>query len=41
MFFLVTNANISSMECLSIYRERDRIEKAFRILKTDIWISSL
>ena len=35
-FLLVTNANISSMECLSIYRERDRIEKAFRTLKTDL-----
>ncbi|MGC8618104.1 MAG: IS1634 family transposase, partial [Thermoplasmata archaeon] len=35
-FILVSNAGLSALECLSIYRERDSIEKAFRSLKTDL-----
>jgi transposase len=35
-FMLVSNASLSAMECLSIYREKDRIEKAFLSLKTDL-----
>jgi transposase len=35
-FLLVYNGEYTSLECLSIYRNRDNIEKAFRMLKTDL-----
>ncbi len=35
-FLLVHNGEYTPLECLSIYRNRDSIEKAFRILKTDL-----
>ncbi|MCL4356968.1 MAG: transposase [Candidatus Thermoplasmatota archaeon] len=35
-FLLVYNGEYTPQECLSIYRNRDSIEKAFRILKTDL-----
>ena len=35
-FLLVYNGENTPLECLSIYRNRDSIEKVFRILKTDI-----
>ena len=35
-FLLVHNGGYTQLECLSIYRNRDSIEKAFCILKTDL-----
>ena len=35
-FLLVYRGNYTPLECLSIYRDRDSIEKAFRTLKTDL-----
>ena len=35
-FLLVYRGEYTPLECLSIYRNRDSIEKAFRILKTDM-----
>ena len=35
-FLIVYNGEYTSLECLSIYRNRDSIEKAFRMLKTDM-----
>ena len=35
-FLLVYNGEYKPLECLSLYRNRDSIEKAFRMLKTDI-----
>ena len=35
-FLLVYNGEYTPFECLSIYRNRDSIEKAFRMLKTDM-----
>ncbi len=35
-FLLVYSGKYSASECLSLYRQRDSIEKAFRILKTDL-----
>ena len=35
-FLLVYNGEYTPLECLSIYRNRDSIEKAFRMLKTDM-----
>ena len=35
-FLLVYNGEYTPLECLSIYRNRDNIEKAFRMLKTDM-----
>ena len=35
-FLLVYNGEYTPLECLSIYRIRDSIEKAFRVLKTDM-----
>ena len=35
-FLLVYRGEYTPLECLSIYRNRDSIEKAFRILKTDL-----
>ena len=35
-FLLVFRGPYSAMECLSAYRQRDVIEKAFRVLKTDL-----
>ncbi len=35
-FLLVYSGDYSPLECLSIYRDRDSIEKAFRTLKTDL-----
>ena len=35
-FLLVYNGEYTPLECLSIYRNRDSIEKAFRMLKTDL-----
>ncbi|MHB1440289.1 MAG: IS1634 family transposase [Cuniculiplasma sp.] len=35
-FLLVYNGEYSGSECLNAYRQRDAIEKAFRILKTDL-----
>ncbi len=35
-FLLVHNGGYTPLECLSIYRNRDSIEKAFRILTTDL-----
>ena len=35
-FLLVYNGEYTPLECLSIYCNRDSIEKAFRILKTDM-----
>jgi len=35
-YFIFYNGDLDWMECLSIYRERDAIEKAFRSLKHDI-----
>jgi len=35
-FLLVYRGDYTPLECLSIYRDRDSIEKAFRTLKTDL-----
>jgi transposase len=35
-FLLVYRGEYTPLECLSIYRNRDSIEKAFRMLKTDL-----
>jgi len=35
-FLLVYSGDYTPLECLSIYRDRDSIEKAFRTLKTDL-----
>ena len=35
-FLLVYRGNYTPLECLSIYREGDSIQKALRILKTDL-----
>ena len=35
-FLLVYNGEYTPLECLSIYRNRENIEKAFRMLKTDL-----
>jgi transposase len=35
-FLLVFNGDYTPLECLSIYRGRDMIETAFRIMKTDL-----
>ncbi len=35
-FLLVYRGEYTPLECLSIYRNRDNIEKAFRMLKTDL-----
>ena len=35
-FLLVFRGSYSAKECLSAYRQRDAIEKAFRVLKTDL-----
>ena len=35
-FLIVYSGDYTALECLTIYRDRDRIEKAFRILKTDL-----
>jgi transposase len=35
-FLLVYKGEYTPLECLSIYRNRDSIEKAFRMLKTDL-----
>ncbi|MGP6206763.1 IS1634 family transposase, partial [Cuniculiplasma sp. SKW3] len=35
-FLLVYSGDYSPLECLSVYRDRDSIEKAFRTLKTDL-----
>ena len=35
-FLLVYSGGYTPLECLSIYRNRDNIEKAFRMLKTDL-----
>ena len=35
-FLLVYRGNYTPLECLSVYRDRDSIEKAFRTLKTDL-----
>ena len=35
-FLLVYRGEYSALECLSLYRQRDAIEKAFRVLKTDL-----
>ena len=35
-FLLVYRGDYTPLECLSIYRNRDSIEKAFRTLKTDL-----
>ena len=35
-FLLVYNGEYKPLECLSLYRNRDSIEKAFRTLKTDL-----
>ena len=40
-FLLVYMGDYSGSECLSIYRQRDAIEKAFRSLKTDLDIFPL
>lgn len=40
-FLLVFRGSCTGMECLSAYRQRDAIEKAFRILKTDLDLFSL
>ena len=40
-FLLVYRGGYTPLECLSIYRNRDSIEKAFRILKTDLDIFPL
>ncbi len=40
-FLLVFNGEYSPLECLSIYRQRDVIEKAFRVMKTDLDIFPL
>ncbi len=40
-FLLVFNGEYSPLECLSIYRQRDIIEKAFRAMKTDLDIFPL
>ena len=37
-FLLVYKGEYTPLECLSIYRNLDSIEKAFRILKTDMGI---
>ena len=40
-FLLVYRGGYTPLECLSIYRNRDSIEKAFRILKIDLDIFSM
>ena len=35
-FLLFYRGECSALECLSLYRQRDVIEKAFRVLKTDL-----
>ena len=40
-FLLVYMGDYSGSECLSIYKQRDAIEKAFRSLKTDLDIFPL
>ncbi len=35
-FLLVYSGECSALECLALYRQRDVIEKAFRVLKTDL-----
>ncbi len=40
-FLLVYKGEYSPSECLSFYRQRDTIEKAFRVLKTDLDIFPL
>ncbi len=40
-FLLVYKGDYSPSECLSIYRQRDAIEKAFRVMKTDLDIFPL
>ena len=35
-FLLVYRGEYTPLECLSLYRNRDSIEKAFRMLKTDL-----
>ena len=35
-FMLVNNGDYDPMSCLSIYRQKDAIEKAFEMLKTDL-----
>ena len=40
-FLLIYKDDYSGSECLSLYRQRDAIEKAFRSLKTDLDIFPL
>ncbi|MEM4058684.1 MAG: hypothetical protein QXZ12_08200 [Thermoplasmata archaeon] len=40
-FILVYKGNYTGLECLKYYRERDNIEKAFKILKDDFEIFPL
>ena len=40
-FMIVYHGNYTALECLSAYRERDAIEKAFESLKTDMEIFPL
>ena len=40
-FMLVYSGEYSPVECLDLYRDKDRVEKAFEILKTDLDIFPL
>jgi transposase len=40
-FLLVYSGDYTPLECISVYRDRDSIEKAFRTLKTDLDIFPL
>ena len=40
-YILFCSGDFDSMECLSLYRERDEIEKSFRALKSEIDILPL
>jgi len=40
-FMLVYSGEYTPIECLDLYRDRDRVEKAFEILKTDLDIFPL
>ena len=41
LFMLVYRGEYSPTECLDLYRDKDRVEKAFEILKTDLDIFPL
>ncbi|MBP2145672.1 transposase [Methanofollis sp. W23] len=38
---ILTHSSLDWQECLTVYRERDAVEKAFRTLKQDIQVMPL